>query len=59
MASIKSGYSRYMQEHRIIALPAGARFQEARSTALDLDPATSFLLDMLHIRTALSDNLCA
>lgn len=55
--SDKGGYSRYVQVHWLIALLAGARFHEARTTAFDLDPATSFLLNMFHIRAGLTDNL--
>lgn len=46
-----------MQEHRFVAFPASAVFNEARSTAFDLNFAVSSLLDMLHIRTALADYL--
>lgn len=56
--SDKGGYSRYMQVHWLIALFACARFHKAGTTAFDLDPATSFLLNMFHIRTGLTDNLC-
>lgn len=48
-----------MKEHRFVAFTASARFDESRATALDLNTATSLLLDVLHISTALSDDLGA
>lgn len=49
--------SRHMKEHSFIAFTASARFDESGATALDLNTATSLLLDVLHIGTALSDDL--
>lgn len=46
-----------MQVHRFVTFPARAVLNEARSTALDLNLAVSSLLDMLHVRTALADDL--
>ena len=46
-----------MQEHRFIAFPASARLDEARAPALDLNAAPRLLLNMLHVGTALADNL--
>lgn len=46
-----------MEEHSLVTFTTSARFNEARSTALDLNTATSLLLDVLHISTALSDDL--
>lgn len=48
-----------MEEHRFVAFTASAGFDEARATTLDLDTATSLLLDVLHISTALSNDLSA
>lgn len=48
-----------MKEHRFVAFTASARFDESGATALDLNTATSLLLDVLHISTALSDDLSA
>lgn len=48
-----------MQEHGFVAFALGAVFNEARATALDLNAATGLLLDVLHIRTALADDLRA
>lgn len=51
------GLLRNVQEHRLVAFPAGAVLHEARAPTFDLNPATGLLLDMLDIGTALSDDL--
>jgi hypothetical protein len=51
--------SRHMKEHRFVAFTTSARFDKSRATALDLNTATSLLLDVLHISTTLSDDLSA
>lgn len=53
----KPGDSRYMEEHRIVAFALRAGFDEARATALDLDATAGLLLDVLHIRTTLTNDL--
>lgn len=53
----KPGNSRYVQEHRIVAFALRAVLDEAGTTALDLDAATGLLLDVLHIRTTLTNDL--
>lgn len=50
-------HSRNVQEHRLITLLASARFNESRAAALDLNTAAGLLLDVLHIRTTLANNL--
>lgn len=55
----KPGNSRYMQEHRIVAFALRAVFDETGATALDLDTAAGLLLDVLHIRTTLTNDLGA
>jgi hypothetical protein len=46
-----------VQEHRLVALPASARFDESRASTLDLNATASLLLDVLHVGTTLADNL--
>lgn len=46
-----------MQEHRLVALPASARFDEPRAPTLDLNATASLLLDVLYVGTTLTDNL--
>lgn len=48
-----------MQVHRLVALSTGTLLHKARTTAFDLDLTPGSLLDMLHIRTSLPDNLGA
>lgn len=48
-----------MQVHGLVTFLASARFNKARATALDLDTTASFLLNVLHIRTTLSNYLGA
>lgn len=48
-----------MQEHRFIAFPASAGLHETRTTAFNLNLAASLLLDVLHVGTALADDLSA
>lgn len=55
----KPGNSRYVQEHRVVAFALRAVFDEAGATALDLDAAAGLLLDVLHIRTTLTNDLGA
>ena len=52
-------YVRYVQEHWLIAFPASTGLHETRATAFDLNLAASLLLDVLHVGTALSDDLSA
>lgn len=53
----KHEYLRDVQIHRVVTFPASAGLQETGSAAFDLDLAPRLLLDMLDIRTALSNNL--
>ena len=46
-----------MQEHRLLAFSASTGFHEAGAPTFDLDLASGSLLNMLYIRTALSDHL--
>ena len=46
-----------MEIHVLITLTASTMLHEARSTALDLDTASSLLLNMLHICSAMTYNL--
>lgn len=46
-----------MQIHGLVTLTIGAGLAESRTPALDLHAASSLVLDVLNIRTALSDNL--
>jgi hypothetical protein len=46
-----------MQIHILVAFSASTRFHEARSTTLDLHSASGFLLDMLDIRAAMTNDL--
>lgn len=48
-----------MQVHRLVAFSACRRFNKARASALNLHTAACFLLDMLYVRAAMADNLCA
>lgn len=46
-----------MKIHILIALSTSAVLHESRAATLYLDTASSFLLDMFDIRTAMSDDL--
>lgn len=46
-----------MEEHVFIAFSVSGSFKVAGTTALDLNTAFGFLLNVLHIRTAMTDNL--
>lgn len=46
-----------MEEHVLIALAPCCKLQVARTTALDLDTASGLLLNVLHVGTAMTDNL--
>jgi hypothetical protein len=46
-----------MQIHGLVALSIRAMFSEARAASFDLDFATGLLLNMLHVCSALTDNL--
>jgi hypothetical protein len=46
-----------MQIHRLVALPIRAMFSEAGAASFDLDFAAGLLLNMLHVRSTLTDNL--
>jgi hypothetical protein len=46
-----------MQEHRFVAFPASARLNESRAPAFDLNATPSLLLNVLHVGTALANNL--
>lgn len=48
-----------MQIHGLVTFLASARLRETRATALYLDLATGFLLDMFDVSTTLADNLCS
>ena len=48
-----------MEIHRFIALSICAMFHEAGITALDLNSAPSFLLDMLDVGTTMTYHLCS
>lgn len=48
-----------MQIHGLVTFFAGADFRETRTTTLNLDLAAGLLLDMFHVSTALTDNLCS
>jgi hypothetical protein len=48
---------RDMKEHVLIALAPCRKLQVARTTALDLDTASSLLLNVLHVGTTMTDNL--
>lgn len=52
-----SGYIRDMKEHGFIAFMVSRRFKVARASTFDLNTASGFLLDMLHIGTAVTDYL--
>lgn len=47
-----------MKIHVFVALPTSAVLRETRATSLNLDTASSLLLDVLDIRTTVTDNLC-
>lgn len=49
--------SRDVQEHGLVTFTLGAVLDETRATALDLDTTTCALLNVLHIGTALADDL--
>lgn len=46
-----------MQIHRLIALSIRAMFSEAGAASFDLDFATGLLLNMLYVRSTLTNNL--
>lgn len=46
-----------MQEHILVALKAGSLLEVTGAATLDLDPASGFLLDVLHIASAMANNL--
>ena len=46
-----------MQKHGLITFALGAVLDEARAAALNLDATTGALLNVLHIGTALADDL--
>lgn len=46
-----------MQVHLLLTLSACGRLNEARATALDLDPTPCLLLNVFDVCTAMSDNL--
>jgi hypothetical protein len=46
-----------MQEHRFVAFPASARLNESRAPAFDLNATPSLLLNVLHVGTALANDL--
>lgn len=46
-----------MQIHGLLALLVGAVFHESRTSSLDLDTASSLLLNMLHVRTTVPHDL--
>lgn len=46
-----------MKVHLLITLLASTMFHEARPTTLDLDSASSLLLNVLDIRTSMTNNL--
>ena len=48
-----------MQVHGFVAFGSGVVLHETRSTALDLNTASSLLLDVLDIRTTLTYHLSA
>lgn len=48
---------RDMKEHVLIALVVSGCFEVARAAAFDLDTTSGFLLDVLHIGTAMADHL--
>jgi hypothetical protein len=51
------GNLRNVQIHRFVAFGSSVVLHETRSTTLDLNTASSFLLDVFDIRTALTNNL--
>lgn len=48
-----------MKEHVLITLPSCGNLQISRTTAFDLDTAPCLLLDVFHIGTTVTDDLCA
>ena len=48
-----------MQVHLLVTLAVSLALQEARPTSLDLHAASGLLLDVLHVRSALTDDLGA
>lgn len=46
-----------MQIHGLVALSIRAMFSEAGAASFDLDFAAGLLLNMLHVRSTLTDNL--
>lgn len=53
----REGNSRDVQEHGLVAFALSAALDEAGATALDLNTTTGALLDVLHVGTALTDDL--
>lgn len=47
-----------MQIHGLITLLTSRMFHETRATSLDLNSATSLLLDVLDIRASMANYLC-
>ena len=54
-----SRYSRYMKIHLLITLSASAMFHKSRVATLDLDTASSLLLNMLDVSASMTHNLCS
>lgn len=50
---------RNVKIHRLVTLLAGQRFHETGSTALDLNLAAGFLLNVLDVVTSTANNLCS
>ena len=48
-----------MKIHVLITLTISTRLHEPRATALDLDAASSLLLDVLHVSSSMTNNLSA
>lgn len=46
-----------MEIHVIVAFPVSRGLKISRTTALDLDTAASLLLNVLHVRATMSNNL--
>jgi hypothetical protein len=46
-----------MKIHVLIALAISTRLHESRATALDLDAASSLLLDVLHVSSSMTNDL--
>lgn len=52
-------HSRNVKEHVLINFLIGGCLEVTRSSSFDLDSASRLLLDILHIRPTMADNLCA